>query len=112
MKENNNGNFNLDNIESVELNLLNGQVEIILRSLELYGYNLEYMLNSTDATDDTRQEKIALIKYTYEQVLASQAEQVNGKSNNNEELPSIGKKLIKEDNVLDMIPKEKNFKVI
>lgn len=83
MQENNNGNFNLDNIQSVELNLLNGQVEIILRSLELYGYNLEYMLNSTDATDDTRQEKIALIKYTYEQILSSQAEQVNGKSNNN-----------------------------
>lgn len=33
MKENNNGNFNLDNIESVELNLLNGQVEIILNSI-------------------------------------------------------------------------------
>lgn len=112
MQENNNGNFNLDNIQSVELNLLNGQVEIILRALELYGYNLEYMLNSTDATDDTRQEKIALIKYTYEQILSSQAEQVNGKSNNNENLSIIGRKLIKEDNVIDMIPKEKKFNVI
>ena len=39
MKESN-CDFNLDNIQSVELNLLNGQVEIILRALELYGYNL------------------------------------------------------------------------
>ena len=75
-------NFDINNIHSVELNLLDGQIEIILRSLELYGYNLEYMLNSTDSTDDTKQEKLALLKYTYEQVLVSQAEQVDSKSNN------------------------------
>lgn len=111
MKESN-CNFNLDSIQSVELNLLNGQVDIILRALELYGYNLEYMLNSTDATDDTRQEKIALIKYTYEQVLATQAEQVNGKSNNCDNLPSLGKNLVKGSNVIDIIPKERKFNVI
>ena len=111
MKESN-CNFNLDSIQSVELNLLNGQVDIILRALELYGYNLEYMLNSTDATDDTRQEKIALIKYTYEQVLATQAEQVNGKSNNRDNLPSLGKNLVKNNNVIDIIPKERKFNVI
>ncbi len=111
MKESN-CDFNLDNIQSVELNLLNGQVEIILRALELYGYNLEYMLDSTDATNDTRQEKIALIKYTYEQVLATQAEQVNGKSDNIDNLSSLGKNLIKEDNIVDIIPKENKFNVI
>lgn len=111
MKESN-CNFNLDNIQSVELNLLNGQVDIILRALELYGYNLEYMLNSTDATDDTRQEKIALIKYTYEQVLATQAEQVNGKSDNRDNLPNLGKNLVKNNNVIDIIPKERKFNVI
>lgn len=111
MKESN-CNFNLDSIQSVELNLLNGQVDIILRALELYGYNLEYMLNSTDATDDTRQEKIALIKYTYEQVLATQAEQVNGKSNNRDNLPNLGKNLVKNNNVIDIIPKERKFNVI
>lgn len=41
-------NFDPKSIASVELNLLNGQVEIILRALELYGYNLEYMLDSND----------------------------------------------------------------
>ena len=30
------GKFNTNNIHSVELNLLDGQVEIILRALELY----------------------------------------------------------------------------
>lgn len=87
-------NFDINNIHSVELNLLDGQVEILLRSLELYGYNLEYMLNSTDSTDDIKQEKLALLKYTYEQVLASQAEQVASKSNNIDNIPNIGKILI------------------
>ena len=107
-----NGNFDTNNINSVELNLLNGQVEIILRALELYGYNLEYMLNGSDSSEELRQEKIALIKYTYEQVLATQAEQVNGKSNNTDSLPNLGKKLLKEDNIIDIIPKEKKFNVI
>ena len=69
-------NFDTNKIQSVELNLLNGQVEILLRSLELYGYNLEYMLNSTDAENEMKEEKLALLKYTYEQILSSQAEQV------------------------------------
>lgn len=105
-------NFNLDKIQSVELNLLNGQVEIVLRALELYGYNLEYMLNSTDATDDMRQEKIALIKYTYEQVLASQAEQINGKNNTTDNLPNLGRNLLKDDNIIDIIPKKGKVKAI
>ncbi len=49
--------FNINNIHSVELNLLNGQVKIILRSLELYGYNLEYMLNSGDSSDEANKKK-------------------------------------------------------
>lgn len=69
------------------------QVELILRALELYGYNLEYMLNSNDATDEQKQEKISMLKYTYEQVLASQAEQVDTKANNINNLSSLGKLL-------------------
>ena len=38
-----NANFDTENIHSVELNLLDSQVDLILRSLELYGYNLEFM---------------------------------------------------------------------
>lgn len=90
------GNFDTNNIHSVELNLLDGQVEIILRALELYGYNLDYMLNSNDSSDDSRQEKLALLKYTYEQVLATQAEQIESKSNNTDNIPEFGKILIKD----------------
>lgn len=88
--------FDTNNIHSVELNLLDGQVELILRALELYGYNLEYMLNGTDATDEQKQEKISMLKYTYEQVLASQAEQVDTKANNLDNLSSFGKLLSKD----------------
>jgi hypothetical protein len=89
-------NFNKNNIQSVELNLLNGQVELLLRALELYGYNLEFMLDSTDSSNENKEEKLALLKYTYEQVLATQAEQVNGKSNNIDNIPSFGKLLTKD----------------
>lgn len=88
-----NAGFDKNKIHSVELNLLDGQVELILRALELYGYNLEYMLNSNDATDEQKQEKISMLKYTYEQVLASQAEQVDTKANNIDNLSSLGKLL-------------------
>ena len=64
-----------------------------MRALELYGYNLEYRLNSNDATDEQKQEKISMLKYTYEQVLVSQAEQVDTKANNIDNLSSLGKLL-------------------
>ena len=64
-----------------------------MRALELYGYNLEYRLNSNDATDEQKQEKISMLKYTYEQVLASQAAQVDTKAKNIDNLSSLGKLL-------------------
>lgn len=101
--------FDTNNIHSVELNLLDGQVEIILRGLELYGYNLEYMLNSSDASNELKQEKIAMLKYTYEQILASQAEQVDSKGNNLNNLNSLGKLLSKD---FGEIKPNNNLKVI
>lgn len=94
--ENYDKKFDINNVRSVELNLLDGQVELILRALELYGYNLEYMLNSSNTSDEEKQEKIAMLKYTYEQILSSQAEQVSAKSNNFNNLNSFGK-LLSED---------------
>lgn len=41
-------------IQSVKLNLQNGQVEIILRALELYKYNLNYMLDTEKCSDTER----------------------------------------------------------
>lgn len=101
--------FDTNNIHSVELNLLDGQVEIILRALELYGYNLEYMLNGTDASNELKQEKIAMLKYTYEQVLSSQAEQIDSKANNIDNLSSLGKLLSKD---FGGTKPNKNLKVI
>ena len=66
--------FNLDDINPVEMKMLSEQVGIILRALELYAYNLEYMLDGEKSSDDERQKKIAMLKYTYEQVLSDQAE--------------------------------------
>ena len=104
--------FDVNNINPVELRLLNGQVDLILRAIELYSYNVEYMLNSSDATNDERQEKIAMLKFTYEQILATQAEQVNGKSNNAEnDLSSLGKKVLKDDNIFNIIPEKNNINV-
>lgn len=91
-----NGKIDAKSIQSVELNLINGQVDIILRSLELYGCNLEFMLDDNNSDDSIREEKIALLKYTYEQILATQAEQVNSKSNNFDSVSSLGKKLLKD----------------
>ncbi len=107
---NNESYFQTNNIHSVELNLLDGQVEIILRALELYGYNLEFMLNSSDSSDENKQGKLAMLKYTYEQVLASQAEQVESKSNNRNNLSELGKNLI--ENNIKSIDNEVKFKVI
>lgn len=67
-------------IQSVKLNLQSGQVEIIIRALELYKFNLNYMLDTEKCTDKERQNLTALVKYTYLQVKRIQAEQVNGKS--------------------------------
>lgn len=86
--------INSNNIHSVDINLLDGQVELILRSLELYSYNLEYMLKSSNKDEEFNQEKKALVRYTYEQVLASQAEQIESKANNIDNIPEIGKKII------------------
>ncbi len=63
--ENTDAKFDTKDIQSVSLNLLNGQVDIILSTLELYGYNLEYMFNSADGSDTNKEEKIAMLKYTY-----------------------------------------------
>lgn len=105
-----NGNFNTDNIKSVELNLLDGQVELILRALELFGHNLDFMLNNSDSSEELRQEKMALLKYTYENILSAQAEQVNGKSIDN--LPDLGKKLIKDGKILEIMPKDRKLNVV
>ena len=106
-----NAKFDSKSIQPVELRLLNGQVDLLLRSLELYSYNLEYMLDTESSNDDERQEKLAMVQYTFEQVLSIQAEQVNGKSEE-VETSSAFKKVLPESNMLDdIIPINKNLKI-
>ena len=66
--------FYLKGVQPVTLSLLNGQVDIILRALELYGYNLEFMLNTNEESISNKEKdkKIMMLKFTYEQVLATQ----------------------------------------
>ena len=98
-------------IQSVQLKLQNGQVDIILLALELYKYNLNYMLDTEHCSDNERQEKLAMVQYTFEQVLSIQAEQVNGKSEE-VETSSAFKKVLPESNMLDdIIPINKNLKI-
>lgn len=56
-------------LQFVDLRLQNGQVELILRSMELYGYNLKFMVNDTDITTEERSRKQAKLEYTYQQIL-------------------------------------------
>ena len=98
--------FDFDNINPVELRLLDGQVDLILRALELYVYNLDYMLNCEKSDDMERQKKIAMVKFTFEQILSAKAEQVNANSNNesNEEPITIGRKILQSNEFLKVIP--------
>lgn len=100
-------NFDKTAIHSVELNLLDGQVDLILRSIELYSYNLQYMLNAEESDDEKRREKLAQLKYTYEHVLSSLAEQVNGKAEEYENRRTLGKNMLG-DNIINMIPTNKD----
>ena len=105
--------FDYKNINPVELRLLDGQVDILLRALELYVYNLDYMLDCEKSDDEEKQNKIAKVKYTYNQVLSAKAEQVNAKSNNSsDEIPvTIGRKILQSDNILKIIPDERETQV-
>lgn len=105
---NNNGK---KKIQSVQLKLQNGQVEIILRALELYKYNLNYMLDTEHCSDNERQEKLAMIKYTFEQVLSIQAEQVNGKSGTLEISQKLTNTMPEIELLNDIIPIDKKVKV-
>ena len=105
--------FDKNKIHSVELNLLDGQVELILRALELYGYNLEFMLNTNgeSITNKEKDKKLMMLKFTYEQVLATQAEQVNGKANNIDNISDFGKLLLKDTEMINFAD-EKKFKAM
>ena len=70
------------------------------------------MLNTEKCSDTERQEKLAMVQFTFEQVLSIQAEQVNGKSVDTETTSSQFSKAMLENNLLEeIITIDKNFKV-
>ena len=111
--EDTNATFDLKRVQPVTLSLLNGQVDIILRALELYGYNLEFMLNTNgeSISNKEKDKKLMMLKFTYEQVLATQAEQVNGKADNMDNISDFGKLLLKDTEMINFAD-EKKFKAI
>lgn len=66
-------------VVKADIRLLNSQIEIILTALELYTYNLEFMLTNEKCTDEERDIKTTMAKYTYKTILTSQVTQINGK---------------------------------
>lgn len=62
--------FDTDNIIPKEVKLLDGQIDIILRALELYSFNLHNTWNVK--VDDNKEElRNALIFHTYEGLLSA-----------------------------------------
>lgn len=95
-------------MQFVDLRLQNGQVELILRAMELYGYNLKFMVNDTDITTEERSRKQAKLEYTYQQILAIQSEQINNKSDLHD--TNMAENMLESANILDfdkMIKKHK-----
>lgn len=85
----------------VDLRLQNSQVELILRSMELYGYNLKFMVNESNITNEERSRKQAQLEYTYNQILTLQAEQVNNKANLHDTNTPMAESMLNSANILD-----------
>lgn len=99
--DNINDNSNQKDLQFIDLRLQNGQVELILRAMELYGYNLKFMVNDTDITNEERSRKQAKLEYTYQQIITLQAEQVNGKANIHDINTKLAENMQIKDNIID-----------
>ena len=62
--------FDTNNIVPISVNLLEGQIDLILRSLELYAFNLHHTW-SVRVDDDLEELRNALIFYTYNTLINS-----------------------------------------
>lgn len=92
---------NFKDVTFVDLRLQNSQVEIILRAMELYGYNLKFMINDSQITNEERSKKQAQVEYTYQLILTLQAEQVNGKVKLHDTNTKMAENILESTNILD-----------
>ena len=67
--------------------------------------------NGESITTKEKDKKLMMLKFTYEQVLATQAEQVNSKANNMDNISDFGKLLLKDTEMINFAD-EKKFKAI
>lgn len=68
--------FDIKAIKSVQLNLLDSQVDLILNALMFYKYNLEYVASMFSESEEERITELSKVIYTYEQINASKVEQL------------------------------------
>ena len=71
-----NRKFDINDIKSVQLNLLDSQVDLILNALMFYQYNLEYVASIFSESEEERLTELSKVMYTYKQIEASKAEQL------------------------------------
>ena len=73
--------FDINAIKSVQLNLLDSQVDLILNALMFYRYNLEYVASMFSESEEERITELSKVIYTYEQINSSKVEQLYSKDN-------------------------------
>lgn len=74
-----NKKFDINDIRSVQLNLLDSQVDLILNALMFYQYNLEYVASIFSKSEEERLTELSKVMYTYEQIKAAKVEQLDSK---------------------------------
>lgn len=114
-----NRKFDINDIKSVQLNLLDSQIDLILNALMFYQYNLEYIASIFSESEEKRFTELSKVMYTYKQIEASKAEQlysedkkinrICAKDVNNIEIDSELKILLNstEEQILNLINREK-----
>lgn len=98
----NKNSYNPHDLQFIDLRLQNGQVELILRAMELYGYNLKFMVNDSDITSEERSRKQAKLEYTYQQIITLQAEQIKNDSNLHDTHTNMAENMLDSNNILDL----------
>jgi hypothetical protein len=61
--------FNIDVIREHQITLLDCQVDLILKSLELYSYTYRYVAPQRKSEQKEDELRISLVRDTYEQIL-------------------------------------------
>ena len=114
-----NRKFDINDIKSVQLNLLDSQIDLILNALMFYQYNLEYVASIFSKSEEERLTELSKVMYTYKQIEASKTEQlysedkkinrICAKDVNNIEIDSELKILLNstEEQILNLINREK-----